>query len=173
VKKAGDLLAAFFDEETLKKAKVYGGVFSSWSSLLDDCGLPQGVSHSRIGGLEKGVLQVEADHPGWIQLLQTRQREILNAARRRFPELTLSGISFRLSREPPAAAPDRSTVRPAEPQRAELQTDPRPRDETSPPAHSTGSQLDSIKDEKLRNALKKLEHSIYERDAQNREKKGT
>ena len=98
MKKAGDLLAAIFDKETLQKAEQMGELFSPtiWSELLNSCGLSQGLSHSRIADLEKNVLSIEADHPGWIQLLQTKQRELLNAARRRFPELNLTGISFRL-----------------------------------------------------------------------------
>jgi len=99
---AGDILAAFFDEETAKKAKDYGKLFSSslWAGVLEKCGLAQGTPHSRIADLEKSVLLIEADHPGWIQLLQTKQTELLNAVRRQFPEITLTGISFRLSRPP-------------------------------------------------------------------------
>ena len=98
MKKAGDILAAFFDKETLQKAEQMGELFSPkvWSDLLDSCNLSRGMSHSRIADLEKTVLLIEADHPGWIQLLQTKQRELLSAAHRRFPELTFTGISFRL-----------------------------------------------------------------------------
>ena len=100
MKKAGEILAAFWDKDTLKNAEQMGKLFSSsvWSDLLSSCKLSQGVSHSRIAELEKSVLLVEADHPGWIQLLQTKQRELLDAVRRRFPEITFTGISFRLSR---------------------------------------------------------------------------
>ena len=102
MKKAGEIeiLAAFFDKDTLRYAEQMGELFSPsiWSELLGYCNLSQGESHSRIAELEKSVLLVEADHPGWIQLLQTKQRELLNAARRRFPEITLTGISFRLMR---------------------------------------------------------------------------
>ena len=100
MKKAGDILAAFLDRETLEKAEKMGKLFSPtvWSDILDKCRLSQGVSHSRIAELEKTVLLVEADHPGWIQLLQTKQTELLDAARRRFPDITFTGISFRLSR---------------------------------------------------------------------------
>jgi hypothetical protein len=44
------------------------------------------------------VLLIEADHPGWIQILQTRQNELLTVAKRRFPDLDIRGIAFRLSR---------------------------------------------------------------------------
>ena len=100
MKKAGDVLAAFLDKDTLENAEQMGKLFSSsvWSDLLHSCNLSQGVSHSRIAELERSVLLVEADHPGWIQLLQTKQRELLNAVRRRFPDIHLTGISLRLSR---------------------------------------------------------------------------
>ena len=98
MKKAGDLLAAFLDKETLERAEHMGKLFSAtaWSGILNVCKLPQGVSHSRIAELEKTILFVEADHPGWIQLLQTKQTELLNAVRKRFPEISFTGISFRL-----------------------------------------------------------------------------
>jgi hypothetical protein len=52
--------------------------------------------------LERHVLLIEADHPGWIQILQTKQRELLSQFQRRFPDLAITGISFRLSRGPVA-----------------------------------------------------------------------
>jgi predicted nucleic acid-binding Zn ribbon protein len=102
MKKAGDVLSALFDENTLNKAKNYGELFSPtlWAGLLESSGLAQGTSHSRIVELEKTVLLIEADHPGWIQLFQTKQKALLEAVQRRFPELSLTGISFRLSRSP-------------------------------------------------------------------------
>jgi predicted nucleic acid-binding Zn ribbon protein len=101
LKKAGEILSAFLDKDALKDAEQMGKLFSPsvWSDLLGRCNLSQGASHSRIAELEKSVLLVEADHPGWIQLLQTKQTELLNAVRRRFPEITFSGISFRLIRQ--------------------------------------------------------------------------
>jgi predicted nucleic acid-binding Zn ribbon protein len=102
MRKAGDILSALFDEGTLKKAQNYGELFSSdlWASLLESIGLAQGIPHTKIVELEKTVLQVEADHPGWIQLLQTKQKNLLEAIQRRFPELSLTGVSFCLSRFP-------------------------------------------------------------------------
>jgi len=100
LKTAGEILSAILDKETVKKAEQMGKLFSPsvWSELLDSCKLSQGVSHTRIAELEKTVLLVEADHPGWIQLLQTKQTELLDEVRRRFPEITFTGISFRLRR---------------------------------------------------------------------------
>ena len=96
MKRAGELLSAFLDEGILKKAKGYHDLFSTWKSIAGD----HIGAHSRIVELERSVLLIEADHPGWIQILQMKQRLLLNAVRRRFPELSIAGISFRLSRDP-------------------------------------------------------------------------
>jgi hypothetical protein len=96
MKKAGDLLSAFFDEATLQKARGYGSLFSSWASIAGE----NLAAHSRIVELERSVLLIEADHPGWIQILQTKQKNLLHAVRRRFPQIAVTAISFRLSRNP-------------------------------------------------------------------------
>ena len=62
--------------------------------------IPAAAVHSRIRELERGVLLVEVDHPGWIQIFQTKQGVLLSAVQRRYPELDIRGIAFRLSREP-------------------------------------------------------------------------
>jgi predicted nucleic acid-binding Zn ribbon protein len=97
VKRAGELLASFFNQQTFGIAKEYSALFSSWRSVAGDVL----AAHSRIKELERSVLLVEADHPGWIQILQTREKDLLDALRRRFPDQHITGISFRLSREPP------------------------------------------------------------------------
>ncbi|GHT86295.1 hypothetical protein FACS1894137_11660 [Spirochaetia bacterium] len=147
MKKAGDLLASFFDERVLKKAKGYSELFSSWQSIAGD----NIAAHSRIQELEHSVLLVEADHPGWIQILQTREKVLLDALRRRFPEQNITGISFRLIRE-----------------RSELSAEPQPGNEaalSAAPESITdgdvgGDPYEKIKDEHFRETLKRLEESI-------------
>jgi predicted nucleic acid-binding Zn ribbon protein len=96
MKRAGDLLSSFLDERFLKKARNYKDLFSSWEILTRENHIAAAASHSRIRELEGTLLLVEADHPGWIQILQTKQRELLTGIVRRFPDLTITGISFRL-----------------------------------------------------------------------------
>jgi hypothetical protein len=95
MKKAGDLLGAFFDERVLRAARGYSELFTAWRSLVGE----QIAAHSRIAELDKAILIVETDHPGWIQILQTKQAGILEGARKQFPELSISGISFRLAKD--------------------------------------------------------------------------
>jgi hypothetical protein len=103
MRKAGDLLSVILDEGILKKAQGYHDLFSSWQNIAGE----KLAAHSRIIELERSVLLIEADHPGWVQILQTKQKGLLNAVCRRFPELSINGIAFRLSRDPetPAETP--------------------------------------------------------------------
>jgi predicted nucleic acid-binding Zn ribbon protein len=102
MRKAGDILTSMFqfDPNFFAKAKTYHDLFSSWTAMTEETGIPSASAHSRIEEFDKSVLLIEADHPGWIQVLQIKQSELLDAARRRFPNLGIQGISFHLSREP-------------------------------------------------------------------------
>ena len=116
MRKAGDIITALFSErfgpDFMESARTSAGLFSSWARVVEEAwpgpidGVegksepPAAAVHSRIRELEQGLLLVEADHPGWIQILQTKQAELLSAVRRRYPDLDIKGIAFRLSREP-------------------------------------------------------------------------
>jgi hypothetical protein len=97
IKDVSSLLRSFFDDETARKGGRYAEFFSSWKGIAGE----RLAAHSRVADIDKNNLIVEAEHPGWIQLLQLRQSEILAAVRQRFPELDLRGIVFRLARTGP------------------------------------------------------------------------
>ena len=110
MRKAGDILAELFKERFGKNfadtAGSKGSLFSSWVKIVTQAwyhqgeeDIPAAAAHSRIRELEWGVLVVEADHPGWVQILQTKQAELLSAVKRHYPDLDIRGISFRLSRD--------------------------------------------------------------------------
>ncbi|MFZ4618631.1 MAG: DciA family protein, partial [Rectinemataceae bacterium] len=46
--------------------------------------------------VNNGILIIETEHPGWIQLLQLRQKAILDGLETRYPELNLRSIVFRV-----------------------------------------------------------------------------
>lgn len=98
VKKAGDLLSFFFDEKRVETATHITKLFSSWDDITSEQGIPAAAAHARIAELNRNVILIEADHPGWIQILQTKQRWILDSFKRKFPSLNITGISFHLSR---------------------------------------------------------------------------
>ena len=93
IKDVSSLLSSFFNDDKLRRGERYSDFFNSWSSLVGS----RLAAHSKVADVEKGMLVVEAEHPGWIQLLQLRQSGILDEAARRYPELGLKGIAFRLS----------------------------------------------------------------------------
>lgn len=93
IKDIGTLLSAFFDEAKLRRGGRYAQFFESWRAVVGD----RLASHSRVVDLDKGILIVEAEHPGWIQMLQLRQTKTLDELSARFPDLGLRGIAFRLA----------------------------------------------------------------------------
>jgi len=54
------------------------------------------ADHSRLIDLKNGVLLVEADHPGWISLLQMHQKFIIRGMNMKAPDLKISTLAFRL-----------------------------------------------------------------------------
>jgi predicted nucleic acid-binding Zn ribbon protein len=99
MKKAGDLLSLILDNRIFEKAQGYSELFLSWELLTEENNIPAAAAYSRIKELEGSVLLVEADHPGWIQILSNKQKELLAGIRRRFPQLSVTELSFRLSRD--------------------------------------------------------------------------
>ena len=103
MRKVGDLLSEFlneqFDSASLENGRITAGLFSSWTVALRAAKIPAAADHSRIRELEHKVLVIEAEHPGWVQLLQTKQSQLLSYVQWKFPELEIQGISFCLSRE--------------------------------------------------------------------------
>ncbi|GHU79470.1 hypothetical protein FACS189462_5130 [Spirochaetia bacterium] len=158
MKRAGELLSAFFDEGLIKKAQGYSNLFSAWQKITAKCGIPAAADHSRIRELERCVLLVEADHPGWVQLLQTKQQKLLSDAQRRFPDLTITGISFMLSREPIQGQMAVAEQPLAEPAAAEPVA-PIPAADTAV-NETNGDPLARITDEGLRETLRRLERDL-------------
>jgi predicted nucleic acid-binding Zn ribbon protein len=105
MKTAGEILSVLFDERFVKKAQGYSKLFDSWKDITEKNGIAAAADHSRIKDLDNGMIQIEMDHPGWKQILQTKQGKLLNDFRYRFPELEITGISLILSK-PAAPAVD-------------------------------------------------------------------
>jgi hypothetical protein len=168
MKKAGDYLAAIIDANFYKKVKTYSNFFSSWGQISRDCGVDAAAVHSRVRELERGILVVEADHPGWVQILQTKAPEIINAARRRFPELDVRGVSFTLAK-PRSGAPEETAAPQAKtPQPETSRADTDGNDKGA--ARTAG--WEQIKDPELKDTLRRLKRNIEDRDKAAREPRG-
>lgn len=74
------------------EAQGWARFFSSWSSSVGE----RLAAHSRPVDVRNGIVLVEAEHPGWIQLLQLKQESLLAQLKKAFPDLGIRGIAFRL-----------------------------------------------------------------------------
>jgi len=190
MKKAGDILSALFDERFLKTAQGYSKFFNSWADITAKNRIAAAADHSRIKDLDRGIILIETDHPGWKQILQTKQSKLLNDFRRRFPELDISGISFMLGTCSAASStPDKTHSTPEREEYA-AETSCNEISRANPAAadpslaHQTNSEtfctqepaaieklaavppaagLDAIKDEEFREKLRRLEKAVADR----------
>ncbi len=146
IKDVSALLASFFNEDKRRSGERFSDFFSSWPSFVG----PRLAAHSKVADVDKGMLIIEAEHPGWIQLLQLRQSSILEDVARRYPELGLRGIVFRLAGE--KVAP-RDTIKKMEPE-------PEPVAETSSEAKAQARALEEIADPEFRDLLSSLKRTM-------------
>ena len=86
MKKAGDLLRRML--ETAKPGEKYVSVFRSWHNIAGD----DIAAHSKILDLKNGQVIIEADHPGWLQIIQLKNQKILRIMQNRYPELKITGL---------------------------------------------------------------------------------
>jgi len=155
-KDVGSLLSAFFDEEKLRRGGRYAQFFESWRAIVGE----RLASHSRVVDLDKGILIVEAEHPGWIQLLQVRQTQTLDALARRFPDLVLRGIAFRLTGDDfRLSKPPSSQEAPDDTSSEAMPTEGSPEQEPTAPA-AAGLSSDCSKDPEFLDALSSLKKAI-------------
>jgi hypothetical protein len=170
MRRVGDLLSVIIDEKMIHKAQGYSKLFASWARITQKHGIAAAAVHSRIRELDRNILLVEADHPGWMQILQLNGHRLLEDLQLQFPDLGISGISFRLSR---TLSPGESTEGELADQRETAEGGPSddlsladPPPEESPPGDiQKGGQdkkaiYEKIKDKELRETLKSLEKSI-------------
>ena len=152
MKTASEILSVLFDERFMEKARGYSKLFDSWVDVTAKNGIATASAHSRIRDLDRGILLVETDHPGWKQIIQTKQSKMLDDYRRRFPDLGISGMSLILGKAEPKTEdePDSETAQEPQPVEDEM------------PATDTKNVhgLDSIKDEDFKKMLKNIEKSI-------------
>jgi hypothetical protein len=88
IKKAGDILEHLLGKEKAGEAGRYYSFFSRWDQIVG----PELSGHSKPRDIEKGVLIVETDHPGWIQMFQMSKERILRKVREEYPELGIKNM---------------------------------------------------------------------------------
>jgi len=171
--KAGDFLSLIFNAQTQEKAKNSSRLFSAWENLAKKHGIARAAFHSQIQDVQRGILYINADHPGWIQILQTKEKFLLEDIRKMFPELGITGIAFKLGKSSTeSAAADSSRDSPASSGNVKIaaKADDTETDKISDNcAQPRASEIDAtsgynrIKDKILVENLKSLEETLKKR----------
>lgn len=91
MRNAGDALHQLLKTYDLE-GKVGGSIFNAWKDIAG----PEVSSHSKVKDIRNQVLLVEVDHPGWIQLMHMKKKQVLASVRRKYPELGIMDIRFYL-----------------------------------------------------------------------------
>jgi predicted nucleic acid-binding Zn ribbon protein len=93
MKKAGDILKVLMEKIESEKEPSYRQsvkVFREWDTIVGE----KLAAHSRVREFENGFLLVDLDHPGWLQMLQLKEREIVKRIRKFYPELEVKGLKL-------------------------------------------------------------------------------
>ena len=170
MKRLGEVIPAIFDEKFIEKTKGYSAFFSCWEDLMVKNGIAAAAGHSWIKKEEKGLVWIEVDHPGWKQILQTKESKLLHDFRYRFPDMGISGLSIVLCK-----AGNREQGTGNREERAESgkkgreqgteSSEQRKEDgATGSAAQTRDTQNSAIKDEALRALLDRLEKHIAEKE---------
>jgi hypothetical protein len=152
VQRIGELLKLFLSRRLDREGERMAELVAAWPEAAGDA-----AAHVRVRDLRGGTIVVEADHPGWAQLVGMRKSTMLRRLRERFPDLGLEDIRVVAGARGPESA---GTGR--RPSKA-LGENPPPRPE------GIEEQLGRVPDEGLRKSLRAL-YDEAEGDADSRKR---
>ncbi len=93
MRKVGDLLREYLRERGWLTQNPYTALFEGWHQVAGTVL----ATHTRLRDIRDGILIVEADHPGWLQMARMRKEALLSAARAAAPDARLADIRFVLA----------------------------------------------------------------------------
>ena len=85
---ASEVLKKYFDVHQIEMAGEYHSFFTSWKQIA---GIDL-AAHSTPRDITNETLIVEADHPGWMQMLNLKRAVILKSIHQKFPQLKIKSI---------------------------------------------------------------------------------
>lgn len=94
IETASDILAKLpiFSQTQQALVRELGRFYANWRTIVGD----RFYSHTRPADIKNGILIIEAEHSGWISLLQFQAAAIQKKMEANFPELKITGVAFRL-----------------------------------------------------------------------------
>jgi hypothetical protein len=124
MKHARDIIRAIFDESHARQAENYSELFDGWRAIAGD----DIASHSRIVDITDGTVLVEADHPGWLQMISLKERGFVITLQKKYPSLGIARLRVRTAANPASiSGPDRlgpidkTKLPPIAPNRSEIE----------------------------------------------------
>ena len=94
-KKASELIKALVDGMDVDHGGEYYSLFTGWERTVGT----DIAAHSRVKEIEKGVIIIAVDHPGWAQMIQLQKKKILFSCRKQYPELNIKEMRVILDSE--------------------------------------------------------------------------
>lgn len=107
---SANILSRLFSSISVDKLKESSEIMNAWQQTLysikgfqNDGSKPadygsQLADHSKIIDLKEGILIVETDHPGRIQMFQLYKNYILNGMKQKIPGIPIRNIVFKLNK---------------------------------------------------------------------------
>ena len=156
MRKVEELLQLFLDRIGQSDGAQYVGLFRGWREIVGE----RIADHAEPVDVRGSALIVEADHPGWVQMVMLSQRRILRQLKQRYPELGITGLHIRVAGDRAAARTDAGAV----PNRASPapQAAPLPPSPPLPPSADEAQALERIDDSDLRDTLERLRQTLDE-----------
>jgi hypothetical protein len=157
LRKADDLIDKFLNSIGNTEGSTYVGLFRSWKEII---GQDRPVAdHSRPVDVHGHTLVIEADHPGWIQMVMMKSERIIRELKQRFPELGISAISVRtVTQESDRISSRRDSLDTTTNHHTDENRSPLPK----PSADDTEA-LSRISDDTMRETLERLRKEIDDR----------
>ncbi len=101
VNRAGEVLSRLLDKGMISEGKRWWELFRRWRNIVGE----KAAAHSQVVDVQNGRVIIEADHPGWAQILQTKSKTIIDAVNRLQPAAKVTGIRIRVGSNAPSGVP--------------------------------------------------------------------
>lgn len=100
-----ETVTSLFKNINLQQFNQTKNMYKAWHSILlsikstvtPDCGQKM-LDHSKIIDIKDGIMIIELDHPGWMQLFETYRTYILNGINFKMSYLNVKNITFKLKK---------------------------------------------------------------------------
>ncbi|HON88937.1 MAG TPA: DUF721 domain-containing protein [Spirochaetia bacterium] len=112
IETASDILAKLpiFSQTQQTVVRELGRFYANWKNIVGD----SYYSHTRPADIKNGILIIEAEHSGWISLMQFHAGSIQKKVQAKFPELRITGVAFRLYNQLDSEIPKKKQEEPIE-----------------------------------------------------------